>query len=547
MKKALPIGTSNYQQLKTGGYYVIDKTLLIQEYLERKSKVTLITRPRRFGKTSAMSMMSEFFDITKDSKDIFKDTKIINTEYAKEMNQYPTIFISFADCKGSKEYLLEFLFEEIRTTYEKYEALFNSELIGSGLRERIQETYQHLKKADKTVKLAGSLKTLCEFLAVYYKKSVMLFIDEYDTPFIEAHVNGYYKEVHDVLASILRTVLKDNDYLQYAMLTGIQRVAKENIFSDLNNLKVYTVRNNEYAQYFGFTKEETKDLLAYYDLEYNDQVKDMYDGYRIGGVEIYNPWSIINYADEKELRPYWVNTSSNGMIKKAMAQSDNNFQDEFECLIQQEYLDTQVNMETSFYEQSNTPNLWGLFVNAGYLTIQQEIDLSNKKYRLRIPNAEVVNEFKDLVASHLHVTTSELLSIYESFVDNNEKKFIQTYRDILLGLSSYHDLKDENSYHTLMLGICLYVKSDFKLISNREEGKGRCDLILKAKKQNLPSYILEFKYTKNKRLNLCNLAKKAIDQIIDEKYDHNLKGRIIYVGLAHRSKDIEMIWKERNQ
>lgn len=557
MKKALPIGTSNYQQLKTGGYYVIDKTLLIQEYLERKSKVTLITRPRRFGKTSAMSMMSEFFDITKDSKDIFKDTKIINTEYAKEINQYPTIFISFADAKGDKVSIVKALKNKITAEYVKYSHVLEN------IPSLLQPSYQLILKGlasltdGSLMEVNDSLLFLMQRIYEYYGKQVMLFIDEYDTPFIEAHVNGFYEELRAGLAGILHSSLKDNDSLQYALLTGIQRVAKENIFSDLNNLKVYTVKNNEYAQYFGFTKDETKELLEYYDLEYNNQVKDMYDGYRIGGVEIYNPWSIINYADEKELRPYWVNTSSNGMIKKAMDNSNITFKKGYETLIEQGTLETRINMGTSFYEQADTENLWGLFVNAGYLTIDNILRMN--QYRIRIPNNEVREEFMSLTAHYLKISDTLLNNLFSALEERKQEEFISNYESILLQMSSYHDLKDENSYHMLMLGMCAWLQNDFKITSNRESGKGRNDIILDSKKGFLPSFVIEFKYLnkedyeqqstdpKKKPELLKQLAKEAILQIEQNKYDCELTGEIIHIGLAHAGKDVEMIWKERNQ
>lgn len=366
VKLKIPTGIMNYRELRTNNYYTVDKTLMIQDFLERGSKVTLLTRPRRFGKTLNLSMLAEFFDITKESFEIFKNTKIMQTKYAAEMNQYPTIFISFLNAKGDENNVIKYIKEDLLREYERYSFICNR------LKERQVRKYQRMinifdneKESLRNVNDAISFLVSC--LEDYYQRKVMIFIDEYDTPFIEAHMNGFYNTLHVDLASLLRTVLKGNDSLQYGFLTGIQRVAKENVFSDLNNLKVFTIKDKEYAQYFGFTVDETKELLSYYHLEYTHAVKDMYNGYNIGGLEIFNPWSIINYADEKELKPYWVNTGSNIMIKKAMEHSGNIFREEFEALIQENMLVTQITMETSFYEQSNTSSLWGLFVNAGYL------------------------------------------------------------------------------------------------------------------------------------------------------------------------------------
>lgn len=293
--KKIPIGTKSFSRLVEGNYYFVDKTLMIKEFLDRGTDVTLITRPRRFGKTINMSMMAEFFDITKDSKEIFKGTKIMETPYAAEINQYPTIFISFADAKRDKETVVSTIRTQIQNQWDKYDFVF-----------------ENLKGIDDAISF------LMERMEDYYGKEVMVFIDEYDTPFVEAHTGGFYDEVRGGLAGLLHNSLKTSTSLKYAMLTGIQRVAKENIFSDLNNLDVYTVIDNDYSEYFGFSIEETKELLEYYDLELNDEVKEMYDGYKMGDKEIYNPWSILNYARRKVLVPYWVNTSANTMLKQAI-------------------------------------------------------------------------------------------------------------------------------------------------------------------------------------------------------------------------------------
>ena len=293
--KKIPIGTKSFSRLVEGNYYFVDKTLMIKEFLDRGTDVTLITRPRRFGKTINMSMMAEFFDITKYSKEIFKGTKIMETPYVAEINQYPTIFISFANAKRDKETVVPTIRTQIQNQWDKYDFVF-----------------ENLKGIDDAISF------LMERMEDYYGKEVMVFIDEYDTPFVEAHTGGFYDEVRGGLAGLLHNSLKTSTSLKYAMLTGIQRVAKENIFSDLNNLDVYTVIDNDYSEYFGFSIEETKELLEYYDLELNDEVKEVYDGYKMGDKEIYNPWSILNYARRKVLVPYWVNTSANTMLKQAI-------------------------------------------------------------------------------------------------------------------------------------------------------------------------------------------------------------------------------------
>ena len=273
MKKALPIGVDDYRRLKENNYYAVDKTLMIEEFLQRQSIVTLITRPRRFGKTLNMSMMAEFFDITKDSKEIFNDTNITKSLYASNMNQYPTIFVSFANAKGDQINVVQQIKEQLRNEYNRYEHIFNN------LSKFEEDDYKQvidglMSKSDgKLNNIIDALSFLMKILEKYYQRKVMLFIDEYDTPFIEAHVNGFYDEIKNGLASLLHNSLKTSNSLQYALLTGIQRVAKENIFSDLNNLVVCTVKDHTYDKYFGFNEQETKELLEYYDLKLNEDVK----------------------------------------------------------------------------------------------------------------------------------------------------------------------------------------------------------------------------------------------------------------------------------
>ena len=543
MKKALPIGVDDYRRLKENNYYAVDKTLMIEEFLQRQSIVTLITRPRRFGKTLNMSMMAEFFDITKDSKEIFNDTNITKSLYASNMNQYPTIFVSFANAKGDQINVVQQIKEQLRNEYNRYEHIFNN------LSKFEEDDYKQvidglMSKSDgKLNNIIDALSFLMKILEKYYERKVMLFIDEYDTPFIEAHVDGFYDKIKNGLASLLHNSLKTSNSLQYALLTGIQRVAKENIFSDLNNLVVCTVKDHTYDKYFGFNEQETKELLEYYDLKLNEDVKQMYDGYHIGNQEISNPWSIINYADSHELQPYWVNTSSNKMIKKAMIKKDQAFNQGYEKLVTKGYLQTLVHLDTSFFESRTTSSLWGLFVNAGYLTIAKTISLRDRIYIIKIPNQEVQEEFMNLTAYYLDVSDTLLADLFYALKITNQNLFITTYQRIIKSLPSYYDLKDENSYHMMMLGMCAWLSNEYEIISNKEIGKGRCDIILKAK-GDFTSYIFEFKYTKNNYDNLDVLANKAIKQIEKRNYNLNLKGKVIYVGLAHLQKEVVIKWKE---
>lgn len=543
MRKAIPLGVVDYETLKNQNYFFIDKSMMIYDFLMRKSTVTLITRPRRFGKTINMSMMSSFFDITKDSKEIFKDTKIVETEYILEMNQYPTIFISFANAKNDKWNVVKEIKLQLRKEYDRYAHVFEQKMTVFEQNEYESLVQGLMTKNDGILdNIIDALSFLMERLEKYYHKKVMVFIDEYDTPFIEAHVGGYYEELRGGLSSLLHNALKTSTSLHYAMMTGIQRVAKENIFSDLNNLVVCTVKDPEYSQYFGFTEEETKQTLEYYDLSLNDEVKSMYDGYHFGEHDIYNPWSILNYASRKVLEPYWVNTSSNTMIKKAISSSDEAFERGYEELIRNGKLETTVKMDTSFFEVNNTENLWGLLVNAGYLTLHKTISIQDSLYIIKIPNQEVQLEFRKLTAYHLKATETDLTVLFNSLKCCRKEDFEDRYRKILLTLPSYHDLKDENSYHMMLLGMCAWLSNEYEVISNREVGKGRCDIILKSKKSQI-SYILEFKYTNDSSVDLKQLAKSAIDQIDSRRYDSELSGTVIHIGLAHYQKNVEIEWQ----
>ena len=543
MRKAIPLGVVDYETLKNQNYFFIDKSMMIYDFLMRKSTVTLITRPRRFGKTINMSMMSSFFDITKDSKEIFKDTKIVETEYISEMNQYPTIFISFANAKNDKWNVVKEIKLQLRKEYDRYAHVFEQKMTVFEQNEYESLVQGLMTKNDGLLdNIIDALSFLMERLEKYYHKKVMVFIDEYDTPFIEAHVGGYYEELRGGLSSLLHNALKTSTSLHYAMMTGIQRVGKENIFSDLNNLVVCTVKDPEYSQYFGFTEEETKQTLEYYDLSLNDEVKSMYDGYHFGEHDIYNPWSILNYASRKVLEPYWVNTSSNTMIKKAISSSDEAFERGYEELIRNGELETTVKMDTSFFEVNNTENLWGLLVNAGYLTLHKTISIQDSLYIIKIPNQEVQLEFRKLTAYHLKATETDLTVLFNSLKRCKIEDFEDRYRKILLTLPSYHDLKDENSYHMMLLGMCAWLSSEYEVISNREVGKGRCDIILKSKKNQI-SYILEFKYTNDSSVDLKQLAKSAIDQINSRRYDSELSGTVIRIELAHYQKNVEIEWQ----
>ena len=415
--KKIGRGISDYHKMVTNNNYLVDKTMLIKDFIDNGDEVVLITRPRRFGKTLNMSMLSEFFDIRKNSKKIFVDTKIYNTEYMKFINQYPIIFISFKDCKGSKNQLIMQLMSEIKNEFQKYYFIFQQ------LDVFDQNDYNNIihflmNVNDNSLELISySLKFLTKKLYDYYHKKVIVLIDEYDTPYIEAKSHHFYDDIHSSLSILLSSLLKDNIYLEKAMLTGIQRVIKENIFSDLNNITVCSVLDEKFSEYFGFSEIETKEFLKYYGLELNNDVKKMYNGYKIGKCDIYNPWSIINYASTGKLDKFWVNTGSNKMIRESINQLNDKelFNKEYDELIFNGNLKTSLDLTTSFQVEPSLESLWGLFVNAGYLTIiEEKKDSLGILYTLSIPNDEVKMEFKVLTADRMKSNINELTNMYKA-------------------------------------------------------------------------------------------------------------------------------------
>lgn len=547
MKKII-LGTNRFSKLIREDSYFVDKTLMIKDFLERKKQVTIITRPRLFGKTINITMMSEFFDNTKDSKKLFKGTKIMDTSYASEINQYPTLFFSFSNARLNKKTIISEIRSQIINEWTKYDFVFND----LNKDEKIKyEACQHVLinwKDDDFIGITDVISFLIERLEIYYGKKVMLFIDEYDTPFIEAYRENFYDEIEEGITHLFMSILNKSSSLKYAMLIGIQIFANESILSKLDNVIVCDVSNQIYAPYFGFDEKETKQLLEYYHLELNEEVKEVYDGYCIGNIGIYNTWSILNYVSNKELRPFWINTALNEMLKDFFNKSDDSFKKQYEQLIENGYLETRITLQTSFYEVANTSNLWGLFVNAGYLTVDEIIDIADNYCRIRIPNNEVKTEFRSLTEYYLSLYEGQLNQLSRFLINEQFDEFSKYYQHILM-LPSYHDLNNENSYHMMMLGMCLCLSDNYKIISNREEGKGRCDIIIQAHDEKKTSFIIEFKYFKEDKKDfekaLDKLSNEAIQQIKDRRYDYDLKGKVIYIGLAHHGKDVMMKWEEK--
>jgi len=555
MMKVLPIGMDNFREIREGEYYYVDKTLLIKDFLAYRNKVSLITRPRRFGKTLNMTMLRDFFDIQQDSLAIFDGLSIMETEYANQINSRPVIFLTLKNCSGRNiDEMCISLAKSIRNEYFKYEPIF-SEKVDPKSNDYLAfyKTYEMLKevseeniiddrgvvqkiyKVDRTL-LKSSLTELIKSVCVFYDKKPVLLIDEYDQPLIKAHDMGYRETFSkEIYGSFLGIALKGNDYLEQALLTGIQRIAKESIFSEINNFIVYTVLDEQYASYFGLNTDETKELLEYYDLELNKEVTSYYDGYSFADVEVYNPWSILNYAYKKTLQSYWINTSTNGLIRESILKADSRFHSSFKKLIADGDVAIRLNLDASFIELAKTETLWGLLVNAGYLTVI-DADYRLRRFTVRIPNEEIKHEFELIVSDYTKLSSEMLQDMFLALIDSDTDEFLSIYRELVLDSTSFHDSR-ENAYHMLFLGMVMNLRELYEIKSNIESGHGRSDIIMKSKDISRPHILIEFK----QGADVEKLKYEALKQIHDNQYYAGLEGEVLCVGIAHDIKICQLV------
>ena len=541
MKKGLGIGIEDFKEIIYENCYYIDKTMYIEDLIKDKSKIKLFIRPRRFGKTLNMLTLKYFFDIEnkEENRKLFKNLYIEKSEYFKEQGQYPVIFISL---KGLKEKTWENCFNEIKALISK---LYNEfEFIKKVLNESELNIFDKiwLKKDDG--EYTNALKNLTSFLYKYYKKEVILLIDEYDAPLINAYEYGYYDEAILFFKVFYGEALKTNLYLRTGVMTGIIRVIKAGIFSDLNNLKVYSILDKEYSDFFGFTQEEVKKALEDFNIEYElPEVKSWYDGYKFGNSEVYNPWSILNFLQHRELEAYWVKTSSNFLIKEALKNTNLDVKESLENLFNGENVEEVITGNSDLSSLLSYHDIWELLLFSGYLTINKKID--KKLYSLRLPNREIKELFKDEFID-ISFGESQFIKTMESLKRNKLEDFEKNLQKILLNSTSYQDTKNEDFYHGLILGMTLYLDSQYYVTSNKESGLGRYDVTIEPKNKNNKGYILEFKVTKNEE-DLEKEAKQAIEQIISKKYDVFLKERgikdIIILGVAFCGKLVKVSYQ----
>ena len=539
VKRILPIGNDDFRKLRENESYYVDKTLMIKDFIEMQDEVTLIARPRRFGKTLNVTMLKEFFDIEKDSRDIFNGLAIMDTEYADEINSRPVIYFTFKNSKGTTvEELTAQLKLAMQEQYGYYEEKFRDKLNKNSFStKKFYESYDLLMDQRSThIYLSGVLLDLTRVVYEFYHIRPILLIDEYDQPIMSSYEYGYHNQLGPFFANLYGSAMKGNSSLGQALITGVQRVAKESIFSQFNNARVYTVMHKQYASYFGLTVGETEKLLTDYGLILDENVRMKYDGYRFGGLEIYNPWSVLNYADIGSLDNYWINTSSNFLVKQALRTADKRFWEDFDQLASGREISVWLTLETSYIERDSNYSLWGLLVNSGYLTALKRID-SNTAV-VKIPNDEVMSEFQVLIAEISGVDGMDLQQMLSCLINKDMKRFFELYQDIVISCTSYMDAK-ENAYNMLFLGMCITLRGTYKVTSNIEAGFGRSDITLEALMPAHSHVIIEFKQGED----LERIREEALQQIMDNKYYTGLSGEVLCVGLAHDKKRCSMVHK----
>ena len=551
--KGIGIGESDFKSLIIKDNYYIDKTLYIKDIIDNQSKVILVTRPRRFGKTLNMSMLKYYFDIKqKDNITLFKNLKIMAQDeyYTSKLGAYPVIYVSLKDAGlMNYDYMIMQMKNIMMDMFYEHKYILESNKIPEG----DKQIFNRILNAKATdIDLINSLKTLSKMLYLYYNKPAILLIDEYDVPIQSAYVEGYYENAMKFLKSFYNTTFKDNPYLEKTVLTGVSRVAKESIFSGANNFVVYTVLDNEFANDFGITEEEMDKVIKDFDIEdKKNQIKEWYDGYKIGNVEgIYNPWSILNYLSRRELIPYWVNTSSNDLIKMTLKNSTT-VKEKIERLLNDEAVEVQINLETIIVGiEDKEENIWGLMLQTGYLKVVETVNISEGIYKVKIPNYEIKELFKGIVRDWFRnkVIGNDLTSILKDLIELNLKEYEKKFKALVNEMFSYMDVGKntaENFYHAFVLGMLVGLKDTYYVNSNRESGFGRYDIMLEPKVKNGNCFIMEFKVMENmEEKTIEDTLENAKKQIEDRGYESNLRERgftnIIKMVYAFNGKDVEM-------
>ena len=543
--KKIPIGVDDFKKLIENNAYYIDKTKFIADILDDAAEVKLFTRPRRFGKTLNMSTLKYFFDIqnANENRKLFNGLDIEKSEYFSEQGKYPVIFISM---KGIKATTWEETKKDIALLV--LDLFSNFRYLLDDLNDFDLPRFKKYLLSDIDIsELKNSLTFLTKILYQKYEKEVILLIDEYDNPLITAHKYDFYEEALSFFKVFYGEALKTNPYLKMGVMTGIIRVIKAGIFSDLNNLKVYSILNEQYSDFFGFTQSEVKKALKDFNIEYElPDVRSWYDGYKFGNSDVYNPWSILNFLTDKKLIPYWIDTSDNYLINKTLKNASSDTMEALQKLFSGESVEENISGNSDLSILFDEEEIWELFLFSGYLTIDEKIgeDYENV-YALRLPNREVKEFFKQKFID-MNFGESLFRNTMEALKKNNIDNFEKYLQNIILKSASYYDGKNEDFYHGLILGMTLYLDRDYYVNSNRESGLGRYDVIIEPKNKNNRGYILEFKVVKDEK-DLEKSSKEAIEQIIDKKYDTSLKERgikdITLIGIAFFGKLVKISCK----
>ena len=543
--KRIGIGVSDFKHLIEEDFYYFDKTKFIDEIIQDGAQVKLFTRPRRFGKTLNMSMLKYFFDIKKadENRKLFRDLYIEKTDSFKEQGQYPVVFLSLKDLKATTwEEMERKIIITLSDFLSEYEYLLN-ELTGINFENLKNIIYKEAGIDDLTT----TLKFLTKILYEKYNKKIVVLVDEYDSPLVSAYINGYYEKAKNFFKTFYSLVLKDNNYLQMGILTGIIRVIKAGIFSDLNNLRTYTILSDDYTDSYGLTEEEVEKSLKDYGIEAEiSKVKDWYDGYKFGDSEVYNPWSILNFLQDKELRAYWVDTSGNDLINNVLKMKNKNIITALERLFNGEGLRQNLSGTSDLSKILSNDEIWELLLFSGYLTIEEKIDQDN--YILRLPNKEVKSLFRKTFIETYIARGSKLSFLMESLIENKIEDYEENLQEVLLASVSYNDTKKGNEafYHGLIMGMGLYLEGEYITKSNIESGLGRYDFLIEPKNKSKRAFIMEFKSTDSIE-KLEEVSKEALKQIEDKKYDISLKQNgikeITYIGIAFCGKQIKISYK----
>ena len=543
-KKPLPIGVSDFKSATTN-YYYVDKTLLIRDFLNAIPMVSLFTRPRRFGKTLNMDMLRVFFEKTSDNTSIYFKDKYIwqcGDYYTKHQGQYPVIFLSFKDVKCSSwQETFQKISKLISLEFMRHDELESSFVLSSYEKEQYHRfASENINEVDCQM----GLQLLSLLLHKHYNKECVIIVDEYDTPIQQGHLCDFYNEIVDFMRNFFSGGLKDNPHLAFGFLTGILRVAKESIFSGMNNLKTNSILDNSYSSYFGFTNEEVKDMLAYY--EYEDKYQEIlewYDGYRFGNTEIFNPWSVINYiSDQCFPKAFWQSTGSNDIIGEIIGTATPEITENLYKLFCGNTITTYVDTSVIYPEVQNNPySIYSFLLVAGYLKVAAIYPQNDGNYMcdVAIPNKEILYVYEKEVLNRTNQNNVSI-SIHQAIFSKDTRKLQSLLEDFMLKSISTMDGANEAFYHGMMLGLCAVLGSQYKVRSNRESGLGRFDVELLPMMKEMPGFIFEFKHTKDINVDLDSLANSALRQIDDMKYDTELKDfgvkNIVKIGIAFRQK-----------